>query len=251
MAILNGLIDSAFGENADLVMTISTQALQGAAARSRGTPVVFTMVANPFLAGAGKSESDHLPHVTGAYGTSDVLKMMPIIRELMPNASRIGCLYAPGEVNSVYSFDLLTQAAKVNRYELIAAGVNSASEVPDAIQSLCDQKVDLLCFPSSNITGSSYPIIAQVAARAKIPIFGFLGSFAAQGAVVVLTRDYYDMAIDAGQMAGRVIRGEKPASIPFFQCTKSKLFVNTASARACNINLPENFLKSADKTFNK
>jgi putative tryptophan/tyrosine transport system substrate-binding protein len=65
--------------------------------------------------------------------------------------------------------------------------------------------------------------------------------------VAVLTRDYYDMGIDSGRIAARVIRGEPPAAIPFHQCTSCKLFVNPAAAMACGVQLPEDFIKSADK----
>jgi ABC-type uncharacterized transport system substrate-binding protein len=251
IASLNGMVDAAIGDHADLLLTISTQALQSSVQRSRGTPIVFTMVANPFLAGVAQSNTDHLPNVTGAYGWNDVNRMLPIIRQLMPNARRMGALFAPAEVNSVYCHQLLVDAAKEAGYELSSLGINSPSEAPDATQSLCDQRIDLFCLPNSNLAGSSYPTISQAAARAKIPVFGFHGAMISQGAVAVLTRDYYDMGLDSGQMAARVIRGESPALMPLLQCIKSKLLVNSGAARAYGINLPEAFLKSADKVVEK
>ena len=35
--------------------------------RANGRTVIFSLVANPMLAGAGKSRTDHLPFVTGSY----------------------------------------------------------------------------------------------------------------------------------------------------------------------------------------
>ena len=75
-------------------------------------------------------------------------------------------------------------------------------------------------YRTRNLAGSSFPSIAKAAQRAKIPVFGFLGAIAPQGAAVVLSRDYYDMALDAGQLAARVIRGESPAKIPLHQCAR-------------------------------
>jgi putative ABC transport system substrate-binding protein len=246
MSALNGLVDAALGDHADLLLTISSSALQSCVQRAKGTPIVFTMVANPFIAGVGKSDNDHLKNVTGAYGSNDVTRMMPIIKQLMPNAKRVGALYAPNEVNSVYSYELVEQGVKASGYELLSAGINSASEAPDATQSLCDKNLDLFCLPNSNLASSSYPTIAQTATRAKIPIFGFMGSMASKGAVVALTRDYYDMGVDSGQIAARVIRGELPESIPFYQCKVSRLYVNPAAAAANGVHLPPEFVKSAD-----
>lgn len=249
MTSLHGMVDAALADQADMLLTISTQALQSAVQRARGVPVVFTMVANPFAAGVATTAADHLPNVTGAYGSNDVDSMMPIIIQLMPNARRVGALFAPTEVNSVYSHELLIKAAKQANYELISLGVNSPSEAPDVTQSLCSQQIDLICLPNSNLAGSSFPTIVQSAKKAKVPVFGFLGSMASQGAVVVLTRDYHDMGHDSGQIAARVMRGEKPSSIPLHQSRKNKLLVNREAANAVGVALPETLLKSADRVI--
>lgn len=249
MTALHGMVDAALADQADLLLTTSTQALQSAIQRARGTPVVFTMVANPFAAGVATTETDHLPNVTGAYGSNDVDAMLPIIKQLLPNARRVGALFAPTEVNSVYSHELLVKAAKRSGYELISLGVNSPSEAPDVTQSLCGQQIDLICLPNSNLAGSSFPTIIQATKRAKIPVFGFLGGMAPQGAVVVLTRDYHDMGHDSGQIAARVMRGEKPAAIRLHQSRKNRLLINREAAKAAGLALPETLLKSADQVI--
>lgn len=251
MATLNGLVDSAVSDHADLLLTVSTQALQSSIRLARGTPIVFTMVANPFAAGAGKTDSDHLPNVTGAYGANDVKRMMPIIRQVLPTASKLGTLYVPSEVNSVYSYNLLEEAAKTAKYELASMGVSAGTEVLDATQSLCEQHLDAICLSNSNLTGVTFPTIAQVTGRRKMPVFAFLGSTAPQGAVVVLTRDFYDMGVDSANLAARVMRGESAASVPFHACTASKLYVNRASANACGITLPDDLINAADRVFDK
>lgn len=247
MTSLHGMVESALADHADLLLTISTQALQSAVQRARDTPIVFTMVANPFAAGVATTEAEHLASVTGAYGSNDVDAMLPIIKQVLPNARRVGALFAPTEVNSVYSHELLVKAAKGANYELVSLGINSPSEAPDVTQSLCGQQIDLICLPNSNLAGSSFPTIVQSAKKAKVPVFGFLGSMASQGAVVVLTRDYHDMGADSGQIAARVMRGEKPAAIPLHQSRKNRLLINTTAAKAAGLTIPGELLKRADQ----
>ncbi|MEK6257383.1 MAG: ABC transporter substrate-binding protein [Planctomycetota bacterium] len=249
MTSLHGMVEAALADRADLLLTISTQALQSAVQRARGTPIVFTMVANPFAAGVATTEAEHLANVTGAYGSNDVDSMLPIIQQLMPDARRVGAMFAPTEVNSVYSHELLVKAARGANYELISLGVNSPSEAPDVTQSLCGQQIDLICLPNSNLAGSSFPTIVQSAKKAKVPVFGFLGSMASQGAVVVLTRDYHDMGVDSGLIAARVMRGEKPAALPLHQSRKNRLLLNTTAAKAAGLTFPDDLLKSADRVI--
>lgn len=249
MSTLNSMVESAVADQADLLLTVSTQALQAASQRSKGTPIVFTMVANPFSAGVATTDAEHLPNLSGAYGANDVDSMMPLIKQVMPDAHRVGALYPPNEVNAVYAHGLLVKAAKTAGYELVSVGVSSASEATDATQSLCGQQIDLICLPNSNLAASSFPTIMQPLKRAKIPLFGFLGSMAPQGALLVLTRDYYDMGCDSGQIAARVIKGEKPAAIPLHQCRKTKLIINQGVAKSLGLVVPESLLKSADRVI--
>ena len=249
MSALNGMVDAALADRADLLLTISTQALQSCVQRSKGTPIIFTMVANPFSAGVGTSDKAHFAELTGCYGANDVAAMMPILKKLVPEAKRMGAIFAPAEVNSVFNHQLLVEAAKKADYELLALGVNSTSDVLEVTQSLLADRVDLICLANSNLVGSSFPTVIQATHREKIPVFGFFGGSAPQGALVVLARDYYDMGVESGLLAARVMRGEKTADIPFHQATASKLIVNKAAARICGITLPADFLKSADQVI--
>ncbi len=201
MAVLIGMVDAAVADRADLILTISSQALQAAAQRAGQAPIVFTMVADPFAAGAGKTDKDHLPNITGAYGANDAAGMMPIIQQLAPKARRLGALYAPAEVNAVYSHELLQAAAKEAGYELTSLAINSPSEAADVTRSLCGQQIDLLCLPNSNLAASCFPAIIQPARQAHVPVVGFLSALAPQGACVVLSRDFHDMGVDSGELA--------------------------------------------------
>lgn len=249
MSALNGMVDAALADRADLLLTVSTQALQSCVQRSKGTPIVFTMVANPFSAGVGTSDKAHLANLTGCYGANDVAAMMPILHKLVPQAKRMGAIFAPAEVNSVFNHSLLVQSAREAGYELLALGVNSSSDVLEVTQSLLADQVDVICLANSNLVGSSFPTVIQATHRARVPVFGFFGGSAPQGALVVLARDYYDMGVESGLIAARVMRGEHTSDIPFHQARTSKLIVNKSAARTCGITFSAEFLKSADQVI--
>lgn len=251
IATLQSLVDSAVNEQADMLLTISTQALQAASRRGKSLPVVFTMVANPFSAGVGTSDTDHLAHVTGAYGAQDSDSMMPILKQVLPNAKRFGTLFSPAEVNSVSNHQLLSAAIQKTGVPLVSIGINTSSEVPDAAQSLCSQDIDAICLTNSNLATSAFPSIAQPAKKAKKPIFAFVGSMSKQGAAVVLARDYYDMGHSAGGLAARVMRGESPSKIPFSPVKKNRLLINLDAARDSEVTIPPELLKAADDVIGK
>src|SRR5690349_16993506 len=86
MATLSTMVDAALSSGADLLLTTSTPTLQAALRRAREVPVVFTFVADAVAAGAGRSNEDHLPNVTGvpSFGAYD--DMIDVVRECLPGA---------------------------------------------------------------------------------------------------------------------------------------------------------------------
>lgn len=247
IATASTMVDAAVADGTELLISLTTPMLQACLGRARGIPVVFTLVANPILAGAGRSDEDHLPNVTGNYVVSPFDEMMSILRECLPNVRRVGTLFAPAEVNSVFYKDKLIDSARRAGIEVELLGVSTSSEVADAALSLCSSNIDAVCQISDNLSGATFVPIARAAKRFKLPLFTFNTTQVRQGAAVVVARDYYDGGREAGLLAARVMRGESPATIPFQLTQKIKYAFNLNAIRAVGLNVPESLLKRADE----
>ncbi len=251
MATVTGLVDAAVSSGADLLITLSTPTLQAALSRSRGLPVVFTFVADAVAAGAGRSDQDHLPNVTGVYSHGAYDEVIAALRECLPSARAVGTLFVPAEVNTVYHKDMMVQAANAVGIEVVAVAVTSSTEVTDAAMSLCSRRIDALCQVGGNLLGSSFSAISRAARQAKLPVFAFLSAQAKQGAVVVVARDYYDGGREAGHLAARVMRGEDPASIPFQPLQTTRTIVNLKAARDNGLTIPATLIQRADEVLGR
>jgi ABC-type uncharacterized transport system substrate-binding protein len=249
MATLNTLVDAALSVGSDLLMPLSTPALQATLQRARGKPIVFTVVANPFLAGAGTTNDDHLPNVTGVPTIGPYKELIGIVRECLPHARRIGSLFVPAEVNSVYNKDQLTIQARNSGMELVVVPANTPAEVADAAIALASRQLDAILQIGSSLTTASFGAIGLAAERAHIPLFGVLSSNAREGAALVLARDYEDGGHEAGLLAARIIRGESPARMAFQPFLKTRLVVNLRAARAGGLEIPAALLKRADEVI--
>jgi ABC-type uncharacterized transport system substrate-binding protein len=250
MATLNGLVDAAIGSGADLLITLSTPTLQAAIQRSHGkVPIVFTYVSNAVIAGAGKSDEDHLPYLTGVTLVAPFEEMLKLIKQILPSAKRLGTLFVPSEVNMVFVKEEMVKAAAKEGMEVAAMGVSTSSEVPDAALALMGRNIDALCQIPGNMTAAAFGGIAKAATRKKIPVFAFQNAQAKEGAQVVIGRDYHEAGVSAAAMAVRIMRGEKPGKIPFTPVTKTRLIVNPGAAQAIGLTLPPELLKRAAETI--
>jgi ABC-type uncharacterized transport system substrate-binding protein len=249
MATLTAMVDAALSSGADLLLTTSTPTLQAALRRGREVPIVFTFVADAVAAGAGRSNEDHLPNVTGVPTAGAHDQMIDLVRECLPGARRIGTLFVPGEVNSVYNKEKLEAAAARQGLEVVAVAVNTSSDVPDATLALLAQRVDVVCQGGSNLTAAAFASIARPAQRARVPVFGFLSGDIGNGAALVLARDYFDGGREAALLAARIMRGEHPATIPFRPLVETRLLVNLEAARAAGLAVPAPLLARASKVI--
>lgn len=246
MPTVSALIDAAVSDQSDLIVPLATPALQAALQRAKNVPIVFAMIADPFAAGAGKTDADHAANVTGVYLIGAYDQMMPLIRQVIPNARQLGTVYMPAEINMTSQLPIMERAVRSAGMELKAVAANSAAEVQDAALALIANHVDAICQLPGNITAAAFPSIAQVARRARVPMFVFQTSQAQAGALVAVARDYYESGRASGALVARVIRGESPARIPFVGFAGTKLMINSSAARELGVTVPQAILSNAD-----
>jgi ABC-type uncharacterized transport system substrate-binding protein len=246
MATLSSIIDATGSDDSDLLLVCTTPALQTALRRAGNRNLVFSLVANPVVAGAGQSDRDHLPTVSGAYIPAPHAEGLAALRQCIPKVKRIGTLFVPAEVNSVFYKDELLKAAAALNIEVKLVGVSNSGEIADAAIALCSRHLDAVCQISDNLTGASFASIAQAARRARLPLMAFASGQAKAGAFMTVSRDFYDGGVASAEIAARVLRGESPGQIPFLLVEKIKYVFNPAAAAAVGVVIPPELLRRGE-----
>ncbi|HSD59408.1 MAG TPA: ABC transporter substrate-binding protein [Burkholderiales bacterium] len=247
MATVSALVDSAVTQGADLLITLSTPTLQAAIRRGKGKPVIYAYVASGIAAGAGTSDTDHLPQVTGVTIVAGYAQMVALVREHFPQIRRVGSLFVPAETNMVFHRQQLEEAAGKAGLEVVVVPVSTATDVPDAAQALVGRGIDAVMQMPGNLVASAFGSIARAASQAHLPVFAFQKAQLEQGAMVVVAREYFDSGRMAASLAARVMRGESPAHIPLQNFTRTRLLLNPEAARAAGISLPPALVKQAEQ----
>ena len=245
MATVSALIDTAVTGGADLLITFSTPTLQAALRRAQNVPVVYNYVSSGIKAGAGKSNTDHAPNVTGVSLLPANDEALTLLKTHFPSIRKVGTLYCPAETNMVNAKIALDEAAKRAGFEVVYVPAETATDVPDASAALMSRDIDAVLQLPGNLTASAFGSIGEAARRAHVPVFAFQKSQAIGGAMVVVARDYKDSGRHAAHLAARIMRGESPKKIPLEDFGKTSLIVNFDAARALGITLPPALVRSA------
>jgi len=249
MSALGGIFDAAVTDGADLIVPMSTPSLQTAIHKIRTLPVVFTMIANPMAAGAGKSYEDHLPNITGVAVLSPFGDMLDLLEKYYPSYKRIGTLFCPAEANSVDLKDSLDALCKKRGFMLDAIAANSAAEFADSAMSLASRPIDAIVQISDNLSSAGFTAITKAARQTRKPLFSLNSTTVPLGAPIALGRDYHDAGIVTVEMIEKVIAGEDPARIPFVLPPKVKFTVSLPNAEALDMTIPDGLLKQATKVI--
>ena len=233
LATLPSLIDAAVDAKAKVIVTLQDETLQAAVQRVKTTPIVFNILSDPFAAGAGTSDSNHLPNITGVYspgfGDPEQTKRVALIKRIVPKAKRVGILFSPGEPLSVGLKDRMTIAAKKAGLTVEAVPINNVSEGTEAAAAIIGKKVDAIEI-YGNAAHGAFESIMQVAREHKVPVFSPSPFEILKGATAALYPDFQEGGVEAGKMIGRILKGESPGAIPFFRLQTTKEQVSKSAA---------------------
>ncbi len=238
ISALNSIAGTVTSQSWDMIIGCSTPTIQALAKKKTSSPIVFTNVGDPLIAGMGKSFSDHVAGITGISTMSDFEGMIDLVSRLQPEVKRIGTVYAPAEINSVAYKEALEKAARKKGIELVCAPASTTSEINDAAMSITARGVGAFCQISDNLTGSCVTSIIKAAEKGGIPLYGFVTKLKDQGAMAIVARDYHQAGYDAGSMIKMVLDGKSPGEIPFRLVSKTIYQVNTTITDKYKVRIP-------------
>ncbi len=233
-------------DDLDLALAVATPAAQAMAQNIVDIPLLFTAVTDP--ASAELVESNEAPgaNVTGTSDAAPIDKQLELLKKIVPDAKKIGIVYASGEINSQVQVDQATEAAGPAGLEIETQTVTTVNEIQQAVEALGD--VDAIYVPTDNMVVSGIASLVQVAEEKKIPVIGAESGTVEGGAVATLGIDYTELGRQTGEMALRILRdGEDPATMPVETATEFTYVVNEAAAERQGVTIPEDILAEAER----
>jgi len=235
------------GDRPDAIVAIATPSAQAVVAATRDLPVVYSAVTDPV---AAQLVPGWEPSGTNVTGVSDMLaldKQVELIRQVVPQAKRVGMVYNPGEANSVVVVRQLQEILAKAGMSLVEAAAPRTIDVGSAARSLIG-KVDVIYTNTDNNVVSAYEALVKVGNDASIPLVASDTDSVRRGAIAALGVDYGDLGEQTGRIVVRILKGEKPGAIASETSSRLRLFVNPGAAARQGVTLSDELLKSAAET---
>ena len=253
MGTAKQISDSLVSDKVDLVCAIATPSAQSVynAAMKADIPVIYTAVTDPVAAELADKDGKPVGEVTGTSDKLPVEEQLKMIREMLPDAKKIGIMYTTSEANSVSAIEEYKSLVKKYDFELVEKGITTTADVSLAADDLLS-KVDCITNLTDNTVVASLPTILDKANEKKIPVFGSeieqvkIGCLAAEGI------DYIALGKQTGKMAAKVLKGEAKASEQNFETiTEPGFYVNNKVAENLGITVPDDLANNAVESFDE
>jgi len=237
------------GEKPSVIVAISTPSAQAVVSATKDIPVVFTAVTDPVGAQLVTNLEKPGGNVTGMSDMSPLDLHLALIREITPEAKKIGVPYNPGEANAVTLVELLKSLAPAAGFEIVEAAAPKSSDVLAAAQSLVG-KVDVIYVPTDNTIVSALEAVIKVGIDNKIPVYAGDTDSVPRGAIAALGFNYYDVGRQTGKIVVRVLQGENPGDIPVEGVQITELYVNPGAAEKMGVTIPQEVIARAKEVVN-
>ena len=245
------IADSFVNKKVDLICAIATPSAMSAynSAMDADIPVIYTAVSDPAGAGLVNEDGTNVGNITGTSDKLPVTEQMALIRELMPDAKKIGILYTTSEANSVSTIQEYKDHAEEYGFEIVDTGINTIADVEMAAKDLAS-KVDCISNLTDNTVVSALQTVLAAANDAKIPVFGSEVEQVKNGCVAAVGIDYVALGKQTGEMAAKVLKGEVTAAeTPFEICEGGNVYVNTEAAGNIDFTISDDVLGEAAEVY--
>jgi len=223
------------------------------AAKSATTsiPIVFDNAADPVQLGLVGSLNRPGGNVTGVTSVSAELeaKRLGLLRELVPSATSMAVLVNPTRPGVDSQSTQAQQAARALGLTLHILKTSNERDLDAVFVSLAQLRAGALIITADGLFADHINQIAALARRNSVPATFQFREFPAAGGLMSYGPVFGEAYRRAGILAGRILKGEKPADLPVMRPTKFELVINMNAAKALGIEVPISMQMLADEVI--
>lgn len=199
-------------------------------------PVVFAGVYDPQALGiTGKN----------ATGISSKVPVASLIKNLKSIAafSKLGVVFSDTEKDTILQANEVKQFEGNFGFQSVRFNVKRAEDVSRIAN------VDALFLTTGCAAMHCVNNIIGIARKTKIPTAATLSGGETEGVILTLTANPSEQGREAARLVSRVLKGDKPSSLPVIQPKKIDLVINLKEATALGLKVPFDLLTAATKVI--
>lgn len=174
-------------------------------------------------------------------------KQVELLKEALPGRKRIAVLW---DKETADQFAAIERAGKAAGLDILPIRHERPPySIELAIRNIVVRKAHAAVVLPSPHFGGRRSRIAELAIKRKIPMLLGSKAYVESGGLMSLGIDYSVVLRKLGDYTAKILRGEKAANLAVDDKPKLQIAVNTKTAKAIGVELPESLVKRADEVI--
>ena len=234
----------------DLIVAFENQTARAAKAATSEIPVVLVHGEDAVAEGFGESMSRPGGNMTGFLGVGDVPgKRIGLFKEIIPALRRLLVLVDPKDPAAERSLADLRAAAKSLKVLLLERRATTQADVERIFGSLKQGEADGIFVLSQSLNLKFSSLMVRLSSENRLPFAGYRREWVEQGALFSYAHDLASVGPPAARYIDRILKGAKPADLPFQEASRFDFVINLKTAKQIGLTIPPNVLVRADRVI--
>jgi putative ABC transport system substrate-binding protein len=215
-------------------------------------PIVMTSGVDPINTGLVASLARPGGNVTGlAIDTGGEIlgKRFELLKETLPNLSRLGILWNPDVAFVRNRQTAMTEIARALGLTTIPVEARGLDSLEQAFATMVRERAQAFVMQGDSVLFNHRGQIAEMALRNRLPAASLQREYAEVGFLLTYGADIRDLFRRSAVFVDKIFKGAKPADLPVEQPTKFELVINLKTAKALGVEVPTSLLQRADEVI--
>jgi putative tryptophan/tyrosine transport system substrate-binding protein len=246
---LPSLATDLLGRPLSLMVTAGDPAARAAKAAGLQLPLVFIVGEDPVRSGLVASMNRPGAATGVNFFTGDLGgKRLELLAAMVP-LQLVGLLINPrfGGGAAEQQRQAVGTAAKALGRELVVQEAATDAEIETGFAALLKAGVTALVVQNDPFFDSRRSQILTLSSHHRLPGIFHIREYPAEGGLMSYGASLSDTYRQLGVYAGKILRGAKPDDLPVLRPTKFELVINTQTAKALGLAVPQSVLIAADE----
>lgn len=236
-------------DNNDILVGITTPATLSLSNATKDKPIIMGGITYPVEAGLIKTEDKPGNNITGVSDRTPIKQQLEIMKKVLPNMKKVGILYTASEDNSVKQAQEAEKLAKELGLEVKVSTVANTNDIQQVTESLASQ-TDAIFIPIDNTIASAMATVVKVTDAKKIPVFPSADTMVADGGLLGLGVDQYQIGVETAKVVAKVLKGADTKDMSIVLTNEGVIYLNEAKAKQLGIEIPKE-IKDKAKVVDK
>ena len=244
------LVADLVASKVDVIVAIGYPA---ALAVKQGTtmPAVISGAGDPVGTGLIDDLAHPGGHLTGISDVSAELspKRLDFLKEVAPGLRRVAVLWNAADLGMTLRYDATQAAAQTLGVEIQPLGVREPDDFDEAFAAMERERPDGILMVSDALTTLNRQRVYDFAAEHHVPAIYEFDFLVRDGGLMAYGPDQDESFERVAALVDRILKGAKPADLPFEQPTRFRLTINLKTAKALGLTVPDWLLGRADEVI--